>query len=182
MVALGLGVGEDRKGVNSAGIGMSQITAFGFDFASFQGAFTNNDNANIRSLTDSVNPSGTAPTYAGTLSVAYDVDPLTNEFTITVGATGTTGSTTSFTSTGDLTAWVGDDLLVSFFLRSDSFVATGGLFPVTVPPWTGTSAQASFSNLAVSGNAIQVPEPTSLGLLALSSLAVMRRRRSCLRP
>lgn len=178
MVALGLGVGEDRKGVNSAGIGMSQITAFGFDFANFQGAFTNNDNANIRSLANSVNPSGTAPTYAGTLSVAYDVDPLTNEFTITVGATGLNTSSTTITSTGDLTAWAGDDLLVSFFLRSDSFVATGGPFPVTVPPWTGTSAQASFSNLTVTGSATQVPEPTSLALLALTGLAVMRRRRS----
>jgi hypothetical protein len=119
---------------------------------------------------------GTPPTYAGTLSVAYDVNPSTSEFIITVGATGLTGSTTSFTSTGDLTAWAGDDLLVSFFLRSDTASITDPI-PLTVGPWTGTSAQASFSNLTVSDNAIEVPEPTSLALLGLGTLAWVRPRR-----
>lgn len=177
LVALGFGIGEDRKGVNAAGIGLG-LPTFGDTLPAFQGAATNDDVAIGRDLTDSVAPSGTAPTYAGTLSIDYDVDPLTNEFTITVGAAGINNSTTSFTSTGDLTAWAGDDLLVSFFLRSDTALTNIGPFPLTIPAWTGTSAQASFSNLTITGSATQVPEPSSLALLALSSLGIMRRRRS----
>lgn len=170
VVAIGLGVGEDRTGVNSAGIGFGMAT-FGLTGSAFRGAATNNDVATTRDLNAPVFAFVSGSTYSGTLNVAYDA--ATGD--ITVGAVGDgSSSTTTFTKAADLTDWAGDDLLVSFFLRSDAVTS-----PLPIGPWTGQSAEADFLNFTVSqGTATQVPEPTSLALLALGGLAMVRRRRS----
>lgn len=171
VIGLGLGVGEDRAGVNSAGIGFGLVSAFNSTAAAFQGAATNNDVAVRRDLGAVVSPFVSGSTYSGTLTVGYDAS--TGD--ISVGASGDgSSSSTSFSRTSDLTSWAGDDLLVSFFLRSDSVSS-----PIPVGPWSGESAQADFLNFTVvQGSASAVPEPSSIALLGVGGLAMIRRRRS----
>ena len=94
---------------------------------------------------------------------------------ISVGASGDgSSSSTFFSRASDLTSWAGDDLLVSFFLRSDSISS-----PIPVGPWSGESAEADFLNFTVvQGSASVVPEPSSIALLGVGGLAMIRRRRS----
>lgn len=170
-VGIGMGIGEDRKGVNSAGIGFGVGTG-PLSLALYGAAGTNND-APITStfaLTETLDNE-----YFGSLTVSYDA--ATGD--VTVGAAQFLGApdplapteTFTFDGTTDLGAWAGDDLLVSFFLRSDN--------PGFYSNWSGTSAEADFFDFTiVEGNATQIPEPTSLALLALGGLGLMRRRRS----
>lgn len=63
--------------------------------------------------------------------------------------------------------WDGEDLLASFFMRSDN--------PSGAPLWTGTSTSAVFSNFRVfEGTAI--PEPTTAALVLMGFLGIMLRR------
>lgn len=170
-VAIGMGIGEDRKGVNSAGIGFGVGTGL-FNAASYGAAATNNDSpiTSTFSLVEAADNN-----YAGSLTVSYDA--ISGD--VTVGAAQGLGSpdplapaqSFTFDGTTDLGAWAGDDLLVSFFLRSDD--------PSIYSNWTGTAAQAEFFDFTiVEGTPIQVPEPSSLALLGIAGLGIIRRRRS----
>jgi hypothetical protein len=171
-VGIGLGIGEDRKGVNSAGIGFGVGEGSIIDAAAYAGAATN-DNAAMTSLLSL--PEAFDNEYFGSLSVSYDA--LSGD--VTVGAAQFLGApdplaptqTVTFSGLTDLSAWNGTDgLVVSFFLRSDD--------PPLYDNWTGQAANATFFDFTViDGAAIQVPEPTSLALLGLGGLAMMRRRR-----
>ena len=65
--------------------------------------------------------------------------------------------------------WDGEDLLASFFMRSDN--------PSPAPLWTGTSASAVFSNFRIlEGSAIAIPEPTTAALVLIGCLGIVLRR------
>lgn len=173
-VGLGLGIGEDREGVNSAGIGFGAGTFTGITTTSFAGAATNNDSPVTKSLSSAVSPTVTGSTYAGSLTVAYDA--TTGDITVgaapqSVNATPLppTGTAT-FTGSTDLADWAGDDLIVSFFLRSDA--------PSIFTNWTGDSAEADFFDFTVvQGSPTLVPEPASLAMLGFGLVCLRSRRR-----
>ena len=168
-VGLGLGIGEDRAGDNSAGIAFGVGTA-GISIGSFGAAATSDNSAITKFLSPSVAATGT---YAGSLTVGYNA--TTGD--ITVGAAGASAGSTPLSPTGtatftaaELPDWTGADLLASFFLRSDD--------PSLFSNWTGQTANADFFNFTVvQGSATQVPEPASLALLGLGVLAISRCRR-----
>lgn len=179
-VGIGLGIGEDRAGVNSAGIALGVASLGGNSFASHVAAGRNNDVTVTKTLSNTafaptaINlPSGNR-FYGGSMHVAYDH----TTGNITVGAGSISGTefpdppqTSATFLASDLNAWSGDDLVVTVFLRSDD--------PVPFSSWSGNSAEADFFDLTVSqGSAIQIPEPSSLALLALGGIAIVRRRRS----
>jgi hypothetical protein len=168
-VGIGMGIGEDRAGVNSAGIGFGVGTGV-VNAAVFGAAATNNDTpiTSAFALSETVDNE-----YFGSLTVSYDAA----SGDVTVGAAKFLGApdplapteTFTFDGTTDLGAWAGDELLVSFFLRSDN--------PLIYNNWTGDLAEASFFDFTiVEGRVIQIPEPTSLALLGLGGLAMIRRR------
>jgi hypothetical protein len=171
LVAIGLGIGEDRAGVNSAGIGFGVGSGL-LNSALYGAAATNNDAPIAEPLSLSEVPDND---FFGSLTVSYDA--ATGD--VTVGAAQFLGAPTplapteTFTFSGatDLADWSGDDLLVSFFLRSDAELIYG--------PWTGQTAEADFFDFTVvEGAAIPVPEPSSLALLGLGVAALLRRRRA----
>ncbi|MBX2850198.1 MAG: PEP-CTERM sorting domain-containing protein [Phycisphaeraceae bacterium] len=168
-VGIGMGIGEDRAGFNSAGIGFGVGTG-AINLATYGGAATNND----APVTQALNLFEVADNnYSGSLTVSYDA----SSGDVTVGAAPLLGipdplaptQSVTFSGASDLVAWNGDDLVVSFFLRSDD--------PSIYSNWSGETANADFFDFTVvEGAAIQVPEPTSLALIALGGLAMMRRR------
>ncbi|MEO0474643.1 MAG: PEP-CTERM sorting domain-containing protein [Planctomycetota bacterium] len=168
-VGIGFGIGEDRAGVNSAGVAFGVGTA-GISIGSFGAAATNQDSAITKLLSPAVSPTDT---YAGSLSVAYNA--TTGD--ITVGAAAASGSSTPLAATGtatftaaELPDWAGDGLVASFFLRSDD--------PSIFANWTGETAEADFFNFTVvQGSATQVPEPASLALLGLGLGLISCRHR-----
>ncbi|MEM9345178.1 MAG: PEP-CTERM sorting domain-containing protein [Planctomycetota bacterium] len=172
LVGIGLGIGEDRAGTNSVGVGFAvgHSGTFG-TIPGYAGALTDGL-GRTQSLLLSVAP---AASYSGSLTVSYDADTGN----VTVGAAeglgvsdplAPTNSTTFIAS--EFANWNGDDkLLVSFFLRSDAL----GLPPIG--SWTGGAANADFFDFTViEGTPIEVPEPTSLALLGLGLSLIARRR------
>jgi hypothetical protein len=163
-IAVGFGVGEDADGANSAGI--VSLVEFG-TLLGDQGTIAQAGrvgNADAGSAPIAVFTTITS----GSLFVAYTAATGT----VDVGIAPTTGAT-SATITGSLPSiqngWNEQDLLLSFFLRSD-----GGLGG----PWSAGEATAVFSNLRVlDGEAIAVPEPSGLTLLAMVAGGLLLRRR-----
>lgn len=170
VVGIGLGIGEDRAGENSVGIGFAAATSSTLALQGYAGALTDSTGRTVTSILLVPN----ASSYSGSLSVAYDA--TTGD--VTVGAAAGLGTpdplaptnTTTFAAS-EFANWNGDDkLLVSFFLRSDSQLGFNN--------WTGDTAGADFFDFTVvQGSPIQVPEPGSLALLGLGSLALTRHRR-----
>lgn len=163
-IFIGFGIGEDTTGMDSAGVVLGAVNF---------GSSTLPQLAATGRVNDSTLPIGTVAGTAatvGTFFVSYDV--ATGD--VTVGAAGTANAaapTGTYTFTGIANDWDGEDLLASFFMRSDN--------PSGAPLWTGTSASAVFSNLRVlEGSAVTIPEPTSAALLAIGGLGIMLRRRA----
>lgn len=171
LIGLGLGIGEDRAGVNSVGIGFAVATGGIGTLPGYAGALTDSTGRSISALAI---PVPVASTYSGSLTVAYHAS--TGD--VTVGAaTGLGGAeplpptaTKTFTA-GEFANWNGDDkLLVNFFIRSDTQLGFNN--------WTGQSANADFFDFTVvQGTPTQVPEPASLALAGAGLGLIVRRRR-----
>lgn len=159
-LAIGFGIGEDINGENSAGAVM--FTQTGSPQLFFGGAARTND------VTAPAQPIFVGASLAGSLFATYDA-PSGN---IVLGASNTPGAaspagTTTFA--GLQNGWNDTLLLSSFFLRSDNTLGQA---------WTSGNGEAVFSNFRVlSGTPLAVPEPGSLALLSLATLALRLRRR-----
>ncbi|WP_230627447.1 PEP-CTERM sorting domain-containing protein [Roseiconus lacunae] len=162
LLGLGFGIGEDAAGENSAGIGL--VANSGIPLLTYAGAARVNDvNQNAMLL-------GTPSELSGTLFVSFHAP----NGDITVGAATTKGATmaddsTTFSSLQQ--QWNGDNLMVSFFMRSDQ--------QSILQSWQGGQSEAAFSNFRVlSGAAVAIPEPSALILLSsLTGGFLLRRRR-----
>ncbi len=140
-LSLGFGVGECRDGMNSAGVAMSTFN--GNPFLSFGGA------ARIGDVDQSPIVLNLGASSEGSLFVSLNAD----SGNITIGASakpGDSSPTATASFDGIQKQWNGDDLLVSFFMRSG---------PLT--PWSGGGVgQFVFSNLRVlDGQAVNVQDP-----------------------
>ena len=159
LAGIGLGIGEDAAGANSAGVGMGV----------FNGAPVLVTGA---SRTNDVTTAG-AETYAGTASGRFFVAYEAASGTVTWGHSGGQGAvapsnTGVFANIQD--GWTDSALLVSFFLRSDTIL--------TFPPLTSGELSAVFSNFEVlEGTPIEVPEPAGMALLCAGLMVAIRRRR-----
>lgn len=162
--AVGFGIGEDSAGANSAGAALAVFNGSPFAFSG---------GARINDVTQAPAVLGLAPSNSGRFFIAFDAS--TGD--ITYGVSTTPGAATpdaagTFTGASVHNNWNGDDLLVSFFLRSDAAP------PILPTPLSAGTVDAVFSNLEVlSGTARAViPEP-STGLLAagLLLLAIGKR-------
>ncbi|MEM6553129.1 MAG: PEP-CTERM sorting domain-containing protein [Planctomycetota bacterium] len=181
-IAVGFGIGEDAAGVNSAGAVFAAGTAGNFGFSTAGAAATNNDTP--VGLTDfgfvvSSSNNGSAD---GRLFVAYNASnrDITVGFSDAPGAD--TPDSTSLILGSTLDQSSGDDLLASFFIRSQSFTQQipGGFGPIdlTIDPWTAGNATATFSNFEIlAGSANAIPEPTTAIGLGLGMLCLISRRR-----
>lgn len=161
-LGLGFGVGEDVDGMNSAGVAF--VTNNGAPFLTFGGG------ARVNDVTLPLQDTGLAATLTGSLFVGYDAA----SGDLILGASQTAGdasptATTTFAALQN--QWNGDDLLASFFIRSDAI-------PIFAPNgWTGGDATALFSNFRVlQGSAKAIPEPGSTALISLLALVLLRRR------
>ncbi|MCC9600915.1 PEP-CTERM sorting domain-containing protein [Stieleria sp. JC731] len=163
ILALGFGIGEDVAGENSAGIGV--VSNNGSPFLTYAGGARVNDaDLPAEPLT------GTPAELEGTLFVSFDAP----SGDVTVGASTSAGAGTpdeTRTFAGVQNLWAGDDLMVSFFMRSDQ--------QFIFPNWQGGQSEAVFSNFRLlSGTAVAIPEPSSAMLLSsLGIVCVVRRRR-----
>ncbi len=157
-LGIGFGIGEDRDGMDSAGVAM--LTNNGTPLAYGSAARINDANQTAHLI-------AVAASSVGTLFASYDA----SSGDITVGASGTAGASSpagTATYSGIEHSWSGVDLLASFFLRSDGTLST---------PWQGGTEQAVFSNFRIlSGSAETVPEPASIALLGVGLLFARRRR------
>ncbi len=158
---IGFGIGEDRDGMDSAGMGLAinNGTATGFAGA-----------ARIGDATQSPLLFGAAATLSGRMFVGYD--SATGDITVGINATpGAATATESQTFAGIQQNWNDAPLLASFFLRSDQVLIFN--------PLSAGTLDAVFSNFEVlSGTPLQVPEPASAALMLLVvSTAVTCRRR-----
>ncbi|MCR9291493.1 MAG: PEP-CTERM sorting domain-containing protein [bacterium] len=162
LLGIGFGIGEDGTGQNSAGVALATLN--GSPYLFFGGAARVNDNEQLLPLLPL-----TAATTQGTLFVSYQA----SSGNVQVGASGITNANAPQTS-GVFAAiqnqWQGEDLLASFFLRSES---QNGL-----PAWQGGgTADAVFSNFRIlSGNAIAVPEPSGMLAVGLAMVMAFTRR------
>ena len=157
---IGFGIGEDAAGSNSAGVGLG---IFNGSPVLFAGAGRTNDN-----------PVVSVETYTGTASGRFFVDYDSASGTVTWGVNTTPGAGTP-DDTGEFTGiqndWNDKNLLVSFFLRSDTIL--------TFPPLTSGELSGVFSNFVVlEGTPIGIPEPTTSFLLSVGLLLATARRTS----
>ena len=160
-LGLGFGIGEDSAGENSAGVAM--LTSNGSPFLTFGGAARVND-ADQTPITLGITPS----TLSGSMFVSYEA----SSGDIILGASttpGAAGPTVTGTYSGIQNQWNDEDLLASFFIRSDG------------PPgsqWLGGDANAVFSNFRVlSGSPVAIPEPSTFGILSVVCIFATTRRR-----
>ena len=161
-LGIGLGIGEDGAGRNSAGVGLYTLNgSTGFP-ATFGGAARIND-VNQTPLSLAVPAQLNGRFLVSYFSASGDV-------TIGVSVDGDNIAEGSGTFSGIQNSWNDEALMVSFFLRSDD----GALFA----PWTSGQADAVFTDFSViSGTPMAIPEPSTILLLA-SGLAVMAWRRA----
>lgn len=160
---LGFGIGEERTGENSAGIGMA--TNNGAPLLTFAGA------ARVNNVTQTAQFTGLSSTLSGSMFVSYDA--ATGD--ITLGASTTQAGSLpedSVTYAGVQNQWNDNSLMASFFIRSQAI-------PVFAPNgFEAGTADAIFSNFRViNGQPIAVPEPNFLVFGSLSFLFVMTKRR-----
>ncbi len=166
VLGLGFGIGEDSDGMNSAGVALATFN--GFPVSNFTGA------ARINDQDQTPLSLGAAPTLSGSLFIAYDA----TSGDVTVGAATNPGvamPTFSSTFSGIQNQWNGDDLMASFFIRSDG------------AGWNGGTAEAVLSNFRVlEGSVTAVPEPSVLAGLSMGGLLIVgllyRRRRTFTEP
>lgn len=164
-LGVGFGIGEDIDGTNSAGVAV--LSSNGASSGPAAAAARTND----VNLTPQV-MSLSAPV-AGSMFVSFE--QATGNVTVglapTLGATFADANTLKATYAGIQQTWAGDDLLASFFLRSDTA-------PIFAPDaWAGGDATAVFSNLRVlEGTALAVPEPTSVWVLLGLAAGLVGRR------
>lgn len=161
LAGIGFGIGEDAAGNNSAGVGLAILNGTP---TTFSGA------SRINNVTQPIAPLPLAATSSGRFFVAYD-EPSGD---ITYGVNPIPGSLTPSSGavfSGLQNNWPGEDLLVSFFLRSDTFLIAG--------PLSSGSVDAVFSNFTVlSGTAVAaVPEPGTIFLVLTGMGALLIRRR-----
>lgn len=165
-LGIGFGIGEDIDGADSAGVAMLVDSFF---------------RTPVFGAAGRVNDSNVTPIALGSGSLAGSMflEYVAGTGSIVVGYSSTPGggsptSSGTFASLQDL--WDDDDLLVSFFLRSETGLISG---------WQGGTAEAVFSNLRVlSGTPREIgtpagaPLPPSLALLAPGLLLLRRHRRA----
>lgn len=161
-LAFGFGVGADASGRDSAGVGV--LTSDGLTSGPVTGAARIDD---VTQLPQFVNFNAITQ---GSFFTSYEA--ATGN--VTVGANDSPGATTGFATTTFLAIqnqWAQEDLLLSFFIRSDDTLGTA---------WQGGGrARATFSNFRVlEGEAITIPEPTSALLLVTAGAGLLRRRRA----
>ncbi len=163
LASIGFGVGEDSDGMNSAGAGLAIVNGVALSFA---GA------ARINDVTQSPVLFGPAATNNGRFFIRYDSNSGDIEFGVSTSPGSAAPSHTGVFS-GVQSQWSGDDLMVSFFLRSEP----GELLPL--PALTAGTINAEFSNFEVltGTHVAAVPLPAGVGLFgaALVLLAGMRR-------
>ena len=109
-------------------------------------------------------------TYTPTAS-AWDL--ITTDATFVLGATPGTGTANSTVSTLSLGAPATSDLvgaISAFGLFSDT--------PGTTASTTASTGNRRFDTFTVSNSLVAAPEPTSLGLLGVGSLLMLRRRKA----
>lgn len=163
-LGLGFGIGEEVTGENSAGVAF--ITNNGAPFLNFFGAARVNDNT--------LDPEdiGLAASLSGRLFIQYDAA----SGDITLGASQTPGDLTptmTYTFSNLQDFWNDENLIASFFIRSDAI-------PVIAPNgWNGGDATAVFSNLRIDGSLSKIPEPGSSLLVSLFILMLHGFRRRC---
>ncbi len=156
---IGFGIGEDSAGTNSAGVALAILNG---SPTLYSGAARVND-VTQAPLTLALSASST-----GRFFVHYD----SANGDITVGVSNTPGAltpdaTNTFSGANVQNNWAGDDLLVSFFLRSDS---------VVFPPLSAGTLEVVFSNFEVlSGTSIAVPEPGSAALCIIGMMLLRFR-------
>ena len=162
LAGIGFGIGEDGAGMNSAGVGLG---IFNGSAAAFTGA------ARIDDVTQAPVFFGPAATLSGRFYVRYEQA----SGDIEIGVNTTPGSAapthTSAAFNGLQNAWNGDDLLLSFFLRSDAVFPFG--------PLSAGTLDAVFSNFEVlAGTPLNaVPVPPAAWLFASAFAVVLRLRR-----
>jgi hypothetical protein len=141
------------------------ITNNGAPLLNFGGA------ARVNDVDLPLQDTGLTATLTGSLFIGYEA--ASGDFIL--GASQTAGdaapsATTTFENLQNM--WNGDDLLASFFIRSEAipFLAPNG--------WTGGDGTAVFSNFRVLEGAPQaIPEPSSTALISLLAITLLRRRR-----
>lgn len=160
--SIGLGIGEDRDGTDSAGVVLSSLNGGSLFFA---GAGRSND---IDAPPVVIGVPGQA---TGRFIVAYAAG--SGDVTLGVSTDGDDTPEGQGTFSAIQNSWDDESLLVSFFARADNGVAS----------WNSGTADATFTNFhVISGSPFAVsavPEPSSVGLLSAGFLLVLcyRRRR-----
>ena len=162
-LGIGFGLGEDRGGMNSAGVAM--LTVNGAPSLVFAGA------ARINDVNQSPQPILSVPAQSsGRLILSYDAASGNVLVGVSTNGDDTPEGTTTFS--GIEHSWANQPLLISFFERSDNSLGAA---------WTSGTASATFTNFhVISGTPIAVPEPSSLAILIATAgaLGCLCRRRN----
>jgi hypothetical protein len=159
-LGIGFGIGEDRDGQDSAGAAL--LLNNGTPSLSFGAA------ARINDVSQSPQVIHVFGSSTGSLFATYDA--ATGNVILGAGATGATNPAGTTTFGGIQNQWDDEQLLVSFFLRSDNSLGNSA--------WQSGTAQATFSNFRVrSGTPLAIPEPATAATAAPVFLALLQRRR-----
>ncbi len=139
-LGIGLGIGEDRDGANSAGVAL--LTQDG-------GTVAVGGAARIDDVTQPLLPIFTLAQRSGSFFVTYDA--ASGNVAVGVGPAGANVPSATRTFTAIQPQWPGEFLFPAFFLRSDDELGA---------PWTQGTAEARFSNLRVlAGAPIEIQPP-----------------------
>jgi hypothetical protein len=155
LAGIGFGIGEDRDGANSAGVGLG---IFDGSTTIYAGAARIND-MDEPPLLFAVPPSTNGRFFVRYDSVTGDVIAGVNPLP------GSISPSETHTFSGIQNSWNDEDLLVSLFLRSDS--------ASLLDPLKSGSLSTTFSNLEVlAGRPNVIPEPDSIALLFLGGVGL----------